>query len=292
MKSTFKENQLFIELEEKDNITKLSDLIQGFSISRKLFHQLRMERRIQVNDKDTLQDLPLQVHDSIHFDFNIDQESDYLADSFDLKVLYEDDLVLIIDKPIHTIIYPEDKTGHHTLVNYIADYYQKTNQKHTIRPIHRLDEDTSGCMMICKNPFFQPYFDQQLAEKKIKRTYLALVDGKVEKPMTINQPIGSHRHINNKYIVTKTGQKAITHIRPIKTGNISLVQCQLETGRTHQIRVHMSYIGHPLCSDPIYGKMNKQIKRCALHSASIEWIDPITQKIKHIDCPLPQDMKL
>lgn len=281
-----------IEIESADKIYKLQDIANHFHFSRKLFHQLRMEKRITLNHKIVTADPELKCNDQLILNLQVQEEMDYLPDAYNLKVLYEDDLILIIDKPIHTIIYPSDKSGHHTLVNYIADYYQRTNQIHAIRPIHRLDEDTSGCMMICKQPFFQPYFDFMLAEKKIKRTYLAWVEGNMTQACTINQPIGSHRHINNKYVISKTGQKAITHVKPIQSGKISLVSCQLETGRTHQIRVHLASIGHPLLADMTYGKASKKINRCALHSASIEWIDPISQQIKHIDCPLPNDMKL
>ena len=128
-----------------------------------------------------------------------------------------------------------------------------------------------------------------MSTKQIKRTYLALAQGKIDKKLTINQNIGKDRHAN-KYRVSKTGQSAITHVKPIKyKNNKTLVECELETGRTHQIRVHLSSIKHPLIGDEIYGTKAKI--RCALHSHTISFIHPITNKYMKITCPLPKDIE-
>ena len=204
------------------------------------------------------------------------------------NIIYIDDLLLIVNKPINMIVH-SDGNDTQTLDHAIKAYYEKTSQHIPVRHIHRLDRDTSGCILYCKSSYLQPYFDHMMSTKQIRRTYLALVDGKIEKKQTINANIGKDRHAN-KYRVSPSGQSAITHIKPIKyQKKKTLVECTLDTGRTHQIRVHLSSINHPLIGDELYGKKAKV--RCCLHSHTITLFHPILKEEIKVTCELSEDIK-
>lgn len=277
---------LFKQVIQKEMM--LDDFLDLYYFSRKQKHLLKMEKRIIVNNNQITHNILLKQDDVIEIDCMKEEQDDLYAYPYDLEILYEDDVVLIINKPIHMIVH-SDGNDIQTLDNAVQYYYQKTNQKCLVRHIHRLDRDTSGCILYCKCSYLQSYFDYMMSTKQINRTYLAIVQGKIEQEMTIHKNIGKDRH-TNKYRVSKTGQNAITHIKPIKyKNNKTLISCQLETGRTHQIRVHLSSIRHPLIGDSLYGKSSNM--RCALHSHWISFIHPITQKKIRITCDLPNDMK-
>lgn len=161
--------------------------------------------------------------------------------------------------------------------NLVAGYYQSTNQKHRILHVHRLDKETSGCILYCKQSYLISFFDYCLANNLIQRDYLALVSGVITKEMTIKKKIGKDRHTKNKYRISKNGKEAITVIKPLKHKNdTTLVKCNLMTGRTHQIRVHLHSIGHPVIGDTIY--QGKKYSRLMLHSYQISFIHPVTNK--------------
>lgn len=266
----------------------LDDYLDSKYFSRKQKHLLKMEKRIIVNDSVVTHNIPLKEKDVITINCMKYESDDIPSYNYDLEILYEDDVVLIVNKPIHMIVH-SDGSDTKTLDNAVKYYFEKTNQNCPVRHIHRLDRDTSGCILYCKCSYLQPYFDHMMSTKQIKRTYLALVQGKIDKKMTINQNIGKDRHAN-KYRVSKTGQTAVTHVKPIKhKNNKTLVECLLETGRTHQIRVHLSSIKHPLIGDEIYG--TKASVRCCLHSHTLFFIHPITNKSIKVTCLLPKDIE-
>lgn len=292
MKTKIIHSTILFTIDSQFNNKTLDDFFAYFHCSKKQKHQLRMEKRIQLNHQIIQHNPILHTHDHLALDILVEEEIDYLPQDMHLNILYEDEILLILDKPIHCIIHPEHKNEMNTLVNGVSHYYHQTHQKHAIRYIHRLDQDTSGCIIFCKQPFFQPFLDDCMATKKIKRTYLALVQGKNIKKQTINAPIGKDRHQSNTYRVSPKGQSAITHITPIETfSNYSLISCQLETGRTHQIRVHCASIHHPLLSDEKYGTKDSRIKRCALHSSQVVFTHPLTNETITVTAPLPKDMK-
>ena len=276
----------------KDTILEtilLDDYLQQYHFSKKQKHLLKMEKRILVNNQIINHNIHLYENDEIIINCSDTTTDDLIPYDYDLEILYEDDLLLIVNKPINMIVH-SDGNDTKTLDHAIKAYYEKTNQTIPIRHIHRLDRDTSGCILYCKSSYLQPYFDYMMSTKQIRRTYLALVDGKIEKKQTINANIGKDRHAN-KYRVSPSGQSAITHIKPIKyQKKKTLVECTLDTGRTHQIRVHLSSIGHPLIGDELYGKKTKV--RCCLHSHTITLFHPILKEEIKITCELPEDIKL
>ena len=274
--------------EEIENEMMLDDFLEKYHFSRKQKHLLKMEKRITVNDQIVVHNITLHENDCICIDCFKEEEDNLTSYPYDLEILYEDDIILIVNKPIHMIVH-SDGNDTQTLDHAVKYYYEKTNQHVPVRHIHRLDRDTSGCILYCKSSYLQPYFDHMMSTKQIKRKYLALVEGKIEKKQTINAPIGKDRH-ENKYRVSKTGQSAITHIKPISYNqNKTLIECVLDTGRTHQIRVHLASIGHPLTGDELYGRKKKV--RCCLHSYSIKLLHPIKNEYLEVKCELPADIK-
>lgn len=260
----------------------LDELLQKALFSKKDIHIMKMEKRIIVNGNTIRQNIELDKGDIVEINPIKDEDCMVIAANYDLNILYEDDICLVVEKPVGTIIH-DDGTKTVTLDNYVAGYYQKTGQKHPIYHIHRLDKDTSGCVLYCKQSLLVSYFDSCLADKKVSRIYKAKVTGKIEKNMTIDKKIGKDRHLNNKYRVSQTGKQAITHIKPIKSlAKGTLVQCSLETGRTHQIRVHLSSIGHPIIGDQLYGGGEKE--RMYLHASILKFIHPITLREVVVQC--------
>lgn len=262
----------------------LDEFLDSYHFSKKQKHRLKMEKRIQVNQRLCMHNISLQKGDHIDIDCEEEEKSTLEGYETEIEILYEDEIVLVVNKPIHMIIHGDEKT----LDQAVSYYYQKTHQNHPVLHVHRLDRDTSGCILYCKNSFFLPYFDHALKEKQIKRTYLAIVEGEITSSMTLNQKIGKDRHAN-RYRVSKTGMDAVTHVKPLRHDHHqTLIECELETGRTHQIRVHLSSIHHPLVGDELYGK--KDSMRCALHSHTLTFVHPITLKKIQITSPMPQDM--
>ena len=271
------------------NTILLDDYLEQYHFSKKQKHLLKMEKRILVNNQTINHNIHLYENDEIIINCTENTSDDLIPYDYDLEILYEDDCLLIVNKPIHMIVH-SDGSDTQTLDHAVKAYYEKTNQVIPVRHIHRLDRDTSGCILYCKSSYLQPYFDHMMSTKQIRRTYLALVDGKIEKKQTINANIGKDRHAN-KYRVSPSGQNAITHIKPIKyQKKKTLVECILDTGRTHQIRVHLSSINHPLIGDELYGKKAKV--RCCLHSHTITLFHPILKEEIKVTCELSEDIKL
>ena len=191
------------------------------------------------------------------------------------------------------IIHPDDKSKNGALVNLVANYFIKNNIKRKIRYVHRIDKETTGIVVFAKDFISEARLLKDIESHKLVRSYLAFVEGKFNnKKGTINAPIGQDRHKNNKMCVAKNGKEAITHYEVIEEyKEYSLVKFTLETGRTHQIRVHSTYINHPLLGDVMYGGDYQYINRVALHSFEVSFTHPISKKLINVKCELPEDMK-
>lgn len=282
---------LVIHFENQEDLTLL-DFFHQLYLSKKTIHLLQQNKEYQlsgqyvpVNTKIKKDDILVIKAYQTGIDFKIQP--------YPLEIIYEDDLLCVVNKPKNTIIHPENKTGMDTLCNYVAYYYLSTKQNYPVRYLHRLDRDTTGLVMFCKCSLLQPYFDRMIADKKIKKYYLALVEDHLkQKSMTINQPIGQNRHDKQKMIVSPRGKSAITHIKVIQSfSHYSLVECLIDTGRKHQIRVHLQSLGHPILGDPLYGHQTQLIDRLALHACRLQWADPLTHQKIDITCDVNQDMK-
>jgi len=263
----------------------LREIWQG---PKKQIHQLRTEKAVLINGTQANWHQNLNIGDRIQIKFFNEQDFGVIPTYFDINILYEDDHLLVVNKPAGMDTHPNEPTQKDTLANAVAYYLQAKGEFRKVLHIHRLDQNTTGAVLFAKYSFIGAILDKLLEERKIKRTYLALTDGIMKKKQgTIVAPIGRDRHHPTKRRVSPTGQKAVTHFKVLNTfqnKNYSLIQCDLDTGRTHQIRVHLSDIGHPITGDTLYGG-NPIFLRPALHAVKLTFIHPFTGE--HIEVLAP-----
>ncbi|PEP97365.1 RNA pseudouridine synthase [Bacillus wiedmannii] len=262
-----------------------------WEIPKKLLHQLRMEKGITVNGEQRRWNELLKEGDKLQVHMFMEEEYDVDPEYGELDVVYEDDHVLIVNKPEKMDTHPAEKGGMGTLANLVAFHFQMQGLETKVRHIHRLDKDTTGGVVFAKHRIAGAIMDRLLMERKIKRTYAALVEGKVKgKQGTIDAAIGRDRHHATRRRVSPKGDQAITFYKVekyFKNQNVTFVTLQLKTGRTHQIRVHMSYHGNPLVGDVLYGGQTQYMSRQALHAMKINFLHPITKEEIEVDVPFP-----
>ena len=212
-----------------------------------------------------------------------------------LHILYEDEDILVLNKPADMPIHPSLNNYENTLANAVAYYYDSQNIPFVFRCINRLDRDTTGVTMLAKNPFSAGILSEMVRNREIHREYVAIADGIfLQKEGIVDAPIGRKEGSTiEREINLETGERAVTHYTVLKENkdlNCSQIKLWLETGRTHQIRVHMKHLGHPLLGDFLYNPDMTYIKRQALHSHSLTFKHPITKEPMHFVAPVPSDM--
>lgn len=215
-----------------------------------------------------------------------------LPTPMDLSVLYEDEDILVVNKSADVPVHPSIGNYTNTLANGVAAYFQSRGLNCPFRCINRLDRDTSGGIILAKNALSAAVLSDEMRSRKIRRTYLAIVEGIIPKNGTISAPIGRKEgSVMERHIDFEHGETAITHYERLAVINgFSLAELHLETGRTHQIRVHMGYIGHPLPADYLYNPVYDRFKRQPLHSFQLDFTHPITEKKMCITSPVPDDL--
>lgn len=266
-------------------------------MSRSYIQKLIKEDQVTVNGKIVKANYKLSADDFVVVCQPELKEPDILAEDIPLDILYEDEDFLVINKPKGMVVHPS--AGHYsgTLVNALM-YYCKDDLSGingVMRPgiVHRIDMDTTGSLLVCKNDFSHQHIAQQLKEHSIRRVYHAIVHGVIEEEEgTVDAPIGRHPIERKKMSINyKNGKEAVTHYKVIQRfKNYTYIQCQLETGRTHQIRVHMASIKHPLLGDQVYGPQKNPFKLQgqSLHAKIIGIIHPRTNAYIEADAPLPE----
>lgn len=235
----------------------------------------------------------LRKGDFLVVKFPEEQVSDtLLAEPVPLDILYEDEHVLVMNKQPYVSSIPSREHPSGSIANGIIHHYQINGVLATVHLVTRLDRDTSGLMLVAKHRFAHSILSSAQKSGLVRRRYMAVVHGRMTQVEgTVDAPIGRHPDSIIERVVTPEGQKAVTHFHVTHaTDEITMVTLQLETGRTHQIRVHMSYLGHPLCGDTLYGGTRQEIGRQALHSEHLSFIHPLTQENMRFHAPLPQDM--
>ena len=215
-----------------------------------------------------------------------------------LDILYEDEDILVVNKPYDTPIHPSVNHYDNTLANGVIYYYHQQDMPYIFRCINRLDRDTTGVTIIAKNLISASILSKRMKERGLSRTYVAFVEGITREEGTIDLPIGREEGtIIKRKVDEKEGKRAVTHycrleVLHVEGKAVSVVALQLETGRTHQIRVHMAAIGHPLLGDFLYNESNHMLTRQGLHAAECAFYHPITGEYKRITAPLPEDMRM
>lgn len=275
-----------------DNI--LHVLKEQFLLSDRLITKLKKANKIYLNDLPTYTKKSVTVGDkvSVLIDFEEDN-SNIVASNIPLDIIYEDDYLLVINKPANIAIHPSILHFDNSLSNGVKFYFDKLGLKKKIRIVNRLDRNTSGIVVFAKNEYIQECLIKQMKTKELKKEYLAIAKGILEsKSDTLNFPIARKEGSIIERTVSSDGDSAITHYDIVKEfNNLSLVHIVLETGRTHQIRVHFSYIGHPILGDTLYGSPSELINRQALHSYKLTFIHPVTKKVLSLEATLPNDIK-
>lgn len=271
--------------------TKCEDL------SRSYLQKLLKEQQVLVNEKECKANYKVQAGDCICLSLPQLKEPDILPEDIPLDILYEDEHVLVVNKPKGMVVHPS--AGHYsgTLVNAVLAHCHGnlSGINGIMRPgiVHRIDKDTTGALLVCKNDVSHRDLAEQLKEHSIKRRYRAIVTGNLKEDQgVIDAPIGRHPVDRKKMAINyKNGKEAVTHYQVLERfGNATYVECRLETGRTHQIRVHMTSIGHPLLGDEVYGsgKNPYHLQGQALHAMVLGFVHPDTGEYMEFTAPLPE----
>ncbi|MDO5336928.1 MAG: RluA family pseudouridine synthase [Eubacteriales bacterium] len=292
------ENLIFqVEPEDKGIRIDKYLALKNAELSRSYLQKLLKEGKVKAQGESVKPNYKVQSGDVLSLEIPDAQEVDILPENIPLDILYEDEDLLVVNKPKDMVVHPA--SGHYsgTLVNAVL-YHCRGNLSSingVLRPgiVHRIDKDTTGALVVCKSDVIHRAMAEQLKEHSITRRYRALVQGNLKEDQgTVKAPIGRHPTDRKRMAVNdKNGKEAITHYRVLERfGCCTYIECQLETGRTHQIRVHMASIGHPLLGDTVYGSQKNpyQLQGQALHAMTLGFIHPRTGKYMEFTAPIPQ----
>lgn len=284
----------YIVIDNKYN--NINDILkEEFYISNRLFVKLINSNMVLLNGKSVDTRIKINKNDVITVNLNLPEDnSNIVSTAMPLDILYEDNWFLILNKPASIAIHPSLLHYAHSLSNGVKYYFDSIGLKKKIRPINRLDYNTSGIVLFAKCEYIQEILNRQMQDNLFKKEYLCVINGLLEeKSGILDFPIARKEGSIIERRVSSDGKPSITRysvIKEFKNQNLSLVKCILETGRTHQIRVHFSHIGHPLIGDTLYGLPSALISRQALHSYKVSFIHPITKKELTLISPLAEDI--
>lgn len=287
--------KLSYTVKQNDSYINVLDVLKNeFLLSARLITKLKQSNNIFLNEEITYTKKLVYANDvvSVLIDF-VEDNSNIVATNIPLDIIYEDEYLLAINKPANMPVHPSMLHYEVTLSNAVKYYFDTLNLKRKIRIVNRLDKDTSGIVIFAKNEYIQECLIKQMKTKELKKEYLAIVTGYLQKKSnTLCFPISRKESSIIERTVNPNGDIAITHYNVLKEqNNLSLVHVFLETGRTHQIRVHFSHINHPILGDTLYGTSSSLINRQALHSYKITFLHPISKQVLTLESPIPNDMK-
>ncbi|MEW8993521.1 RluA family pseudouridine synthase [Clostridium sp.] len=267
---------------------------ENLNLSGRFIRGSAMNRRLRVNGKEVKLNYKLQEEDIIEVTVNAEESQNIEGEDLNIQVIYEDDDLLIVDKPPFMVVHPTKSHPMGTLANGVIHHFRSNNDNSIVRLVSRLDRDTSGLIMIAKNQFSHMNLAKSMEKNLIKKSYLAIIHGNLENQEgTIDLPIGRPTDETIKRAVLEDGQRSITHYKVIDSYKVgALIELLLETGRTHQIRVHLSYVGCPIYGEQLYSDSNDEelISRQALHAHALSLPHPRTGEILNFKSHLPEDM--
>ena len=266
-------------------------LRSNFSFSARFKTKIKFQNLIDLNGVQAKGFMKPEVGDLISIRLP-KETSDFPAEDIPIDVLYEDDDLLIINKQPGIIVHPTKGHPYHTIANGLMKYMQDTGQEFKVRFANRIDMDTSGIVICAKNANCQDSISNQMKGQDVVKKYVAIVHGRVEDDCVINLPVGRPDEVSIRRCVMEEGKDATTIVKVLEAfDDYSLLELTIMTGRTHQIRVHLSHIGHPIIGDALYeGEAPGLIERQALHAYHIEFIHPMTEERLTIEAPYPDDM--
>lgn len=280
---------------EQDTSKTIDDFLRQTGYSRRLIIDLKsMDDGILVNGERRFTNHRLSDGDKLIITLPPEESSEHI-DPVELpfEVIYEDEHILAVNKPADMPIHPSINNHENTLANAAAWYFASKNIPFVYRCVNRLDRDTSGLVLLAKHALSGCILSEMVKNRVLKREYIAAVEGNITEAGTINLPIGRLKgSVIMRCIDMEHGDTAVTHYKPIiQEDDMSLLRIRLETGRTHQIRIHMGAIGHPLPGDYLYNPNYEKISRQPLHSANLTFPHPITGEVLHLEAPVPDDIK-
>jgi len=291
MEYILNKKKLEIKIESLFNET-IQSFFDEFIPSKKIQHLLIQNKWITMDGNPVKRETDIV---GINLEINLyPEEQQKTAGDFKVDIVYEDEIIVIVNKPKGVLVH-SDGSDEETLTKWLESYYYDSPWIN-IQALHRLDKETSGLVMFSKSMIFQPLLDKYLSEKQIRRMYLAIVKGKLEanKTFVINKPIGKDRHDSKKRVVCVSGQPATTKVKSLGCNlkdNYSILRCVLDSGRTHQIRVHLANAGYPILNDELYGTNSKLLVRMGLVADKIEFFHPLKQVETSVECELPKDVE-
>lgn len=287
-----KESENVVLFKAKHEDMTVEEVLFSYNISGRLFRRLKKEKSIYLNGKTVKTKEKVNSGDIVSIVME-DEIDNTLPQDIPLSIVYEDYDLLVINKDPNIVVHPTKSHLEGTISNGISYYYKKNNIKKKIRFVNRLDMDTSGILIVAKNSFSHQQMAIQFEENSVEKKYLALVEGIVEMDEDIiDLPLGREEDKSIKKVVIEDGKKAITRYKVVERyKDATLLEVQIYTGRSHQIRVHLEHIGHPIIGDTLYNRPSPFIDRQALHAYYIGARHPRTNEKIQFQVPLPEDMK-